>query len=239
MASASPIRIVIPDAGPLISLAMVDALDLLLIFKDQVRVVITDFVEFEVIRFRGDRIDAQRISDFIARNAGVIEIQPTQFGQSMIEVFRMKQRFDEDALFRDAMKSAGIVPSALPKDSGELSIVSFINHLIQDPPGPPVLILAEDDFFLRAGAATPGNAHVLSTRGFLETLQQLKKIASANDIWSDMQKVRPTVNEKIVDQAAPKIKTSWSSTVDDQKAAVVSGALKRRARPRGDGGPGR
>ena len=40
------IEIIIVDAGPLISLARADALELLLIFKDEVRLVITDFVEF-------------------------------------------------------------------------------------------------------------------------------------------------------------------------------------------------
>ena len=44
------IEIVIADAGPLISLARADALETLLVFKDNVSLVITDFVEFEVTR---------------------------------------------------------------------------------------------------------------------------------------------------------------------------------------------
>ena len=42
--------IVIADAGPLISLARADALETLLVFKDNVSLGITDFVEFEVTR---------------------------------------------------------------------------------------------------------------------------------------------------------------------------------------------
>jgi len=45
-----PIRLVIPDTGPLISLAAGDALDLLLLAREDVRIVLTDMVEFEVNR---------------------------------------------------------------------------------------------------------------------------------------------------------------------------------------------
>lgn len=86
-APAAQIKVVIPDAGPLISLALVDALDVLLVFKENVRVVITDFVEFEVTRYRDKRADAQRICDFIARNAGVIEIQET--GQRRVHKYEV------------------------------------------------------------------------------------------------------------------------------------------------------
>lgn len=56
MKNANPIQIkvVIPDAGPLISLSIVDALDVLLVFRETVRIVITDFVEFEVTRYLAD-----------------------------------------------------------------------------------------------------------------------------------------------------------------------------------------
>jgi hypothetical protein len=42
------IRIFIPDAGPLISLAMGDALDLFLLLSADVRLIITDVVNYEV-----------------------------------------------------------------------------------------------------------------------------------------------------------------------------------------------
>lgn len=212
------IKVVIPDAGPLISLAMADALDLLLVFKDEVRLVITDFVEFEVTRFRDVRLDAQRICDFITRNAGVVEIQETLYGKSMKEMFLLRERFDEDPNFRKAMTALGVTPPTVPKDVGELSIVSYANELIASPPGTPVLILAEDDFFLHGGAANPGNAHILSTRAFLETLQSLGKVPDAGAVWARIQQVRPTVNKASIDRPAAKIPTSWTVAIDTPKA---------------------
>ena len=41
---SKPIRLVIPDTGPLISLAVGDALDLLLLAREDVRIVLTDMV---------------------------------------------------------------------------------------------------------------------------------------------------------------------------------------------------
>lgn len=232
MKNANPIQIkvVIPDAGPLISLSIVDALDVLLVFKETVRIVITDFVEFEVTRYRDKRVDAQRICDFIARNAGVIEIQETLYGKSMKEMFKLKERFDEDANFKEMMISAGISPPSLPKDVGELSIVSFATELIKSPPGIPVLILAEDDFFLHSGAATSGNAHILSTRSFLETLQSLGKVKDALSIWQQIQVVRPTVNATRVDRQAAKINTDWASALDTAKVVSLTGNRHRPGR---------
>lgn len=41
MSGKKPIRIILPDAGPLISLAIGNALDLLLLASDDVRLVVT------------------------------------------------------------------------------------------------------------------------------------------------------------------------------------------------------
>lgn len=172
------IEIVVADAGPLISLARGDALDLLLIFKDEVRLVITDFVEFEVTRNRDKHPDAQVICDFITRYAGMIEIQETSIGKALKQLVQMRELFEKNEQFRQMMISNKTEPTPIPKDSGELSIVSFANEMITSPPGQPILILAEDDFFLHSGAAIPGNAHLLSTRAFLDTLHKLGKIPS-------------------------------------------------------------
>ena len=59
MTPAQPIQIFIPDAGPLISLAIADELDLLLRVADDVRLIITDHVIWEVTR-RDDLPDTHR-----------------------------------------------------------------------------------------------------------------------------------------------------------------------------------
>ena len=209
------IKIVIADAGPLISLAHADALDTLLVFKDGVRLVITDFVEFEVTRHRDRFPDAKVICDFIRKNAGVVEIQETSIGKAMKQIVQMREVFDSNEQVRKMMIDNNSEPPRVPLDAGELSIVSFIGELIKNPPGTPVLVLAEDDFFLRSGAIAPGNTHVLSTHAFLKTLAMLRKIPSANLIWKEIKRKRPKVNPLVVDRPASKIDTSWTSAIDD------------------------
>src|ERR1017187_346407 len=104
------IKVVIADAGPLISLAYANALDTLLVFKDNVRVVITDYVWFEVSRNRDQFADAKRICDFLTRYNGTVEIQETLYGKSMIQLMQLKQKFDDDASFRNIMKQANVEP---------------------------------------------------------------------------------------------------------------------------------
>ena len=62
---AKRIRIVIPDAGVLISLAAGGLLDLMMTFRPGVQVVITDVVEYEVTR-RTDTANAMTIRSFVA-----------------------------------------------------------------------------------------------------------------------------------------------------------------------------
>lgn len=213
----SKINVVIADAGPLISLARANALETLLVFKDNVRVVITDFVEFEVTRNRDKHPDAMRICKFLTRYAGIVEVQETSIGQTMKSVAQTRQLFDENEEFRRMMLINKTEPPQIPKNIGELSIVSFASELIKNPPGIPVLILAEDDFFLHSGTATPGNAHILSTHAFLETLNELGFIPDAEKLWAEIQRERPGCNTANVDRQAAKINTDWKSSIDHSK----------------------
>ena len=79
------IKIVLPDTGPLITLAQANALEVLLVFDpEQVQLVVTDMVEFEAARHRSAREDAQRIAGFVEKHAGWIVVQKTAFGQMAI-----------------------------------------------------------------------------------------------------------------------------------------------------------
>ena len=188
-----------------------------MVFKDNVSLIITDFVEFEVTRHRNKHANAQRICDFISRYAGIVEIQETSIGKTMKQMVQMRELFEENETFRQMMLSNNTVPPAIPKDIGELSIVSFANEMISNPPGVPVLILAEDDFFLHSGSALRGNVHILSTRAFLETLYELGQIPSAKALWETIQDQRPGVNTTHVDRQAGKINTEWKSAIDSEK----------------------
>ena len=84
------IRIFIPDAGPLISLAMGDALDLLLLMSEDVRVILTDVVNYEATHRSDDLDDAKILKDFLHVNADRIEIESTFFGTLALEDLKKK-----------------------------------------------------------------------------------------------------------------------------------------------------
>jgi hypothetical protein len=186
------ITIVIPDAGPLISLATGKALDLLLLLRPGVRLVLTDFVHFEVTVFQDRFLDGAQIAAFIAQHPEVIEILPTSIGEFAIPGIREKLRQNPRA--------------AWPNDLGELSISSFITTSKDFNPGEPTLVLIEDDWFTAHSFAVPGNVHLLSTSAFLQGLEEQGIIPSAAEIRSQIQSRRPGFKADFaIDQEAPKI----------------------------------
>ena len=192
------ITIVIPDAGPLISLAMGDALHLLLSLKPGVRLVLTDFVHFEVTVFADRVLDGAQIASFVKKNQRDIEVVATTIGEFAIPTIKEKLGKDPDAPW--------------PHDLGELSISSFITTSKDFNPGQPTLVLIEDDWFTANSYAVPGNVHLLSTSAFLEGLQAEGVIDSAGAIRKLIQSKRPGFKiEFKVDKEAAKIPegTRW------------------------------
>lgn len=221
------IRIVLPDTGPLITLAKLDLLDALLIFKPNVRIVLTDYVEFEATRRHNEFPDARAIHEFIARNYGRIEIERTGLG----EVYKQQELLRERlASSPELAKQLGMTLSA-PQDLGEATIVQYVRNLAGRPPGPPVLILAEDDYFLRELAPLPGNVHVVSTRRFLQKLPQIAELQRNPVLWDRVARFREGSDKApLVDCKASKIDTDWESAIDPQAAAAVV-RNARRHRP--------
>jgi len=205
---ASVVRVVIPDSGVLISLAKAELLDLLLVFRDNVEIVITDVVEFEVTR-RLDKTDANVIRRFLTRHQARVRVEATGFA----------------GLLAKARRSG---TDDLPPDVGELSIYSFVRNMRPDP-GPPTLVLFEDDFFIsNAVSARPGNIHLLSTRAFIHGLEKLAPKFPANVALQRILKHRPTVQAAIVDEPAPRIpqSSSWEPAIDEVKVARVGKRLR-------------
>lgn len=197
-APRQPIRILLPDTGPLISLALGDALDLLLKFADDVRLVLTDVVAFEATQ-RADRYaDGRAIQVFLQANAGRVEVMPTTVGKMALP---------------DPQRRRG-AEKALPRDLGELSITSFVISLRTANPGEPMLVLIEDDWFAANSYAVPGNVHVLSTSAWLDGLEALGVIGSAAEVRARIQAARPNFRADLkVDVPAAKIEggTEWKS----------------------------
>ena len=201
MTADKPIRIFLPDTGLLISLALGDALDLLLLVADDVRLVLTDVVEFEAA-YRADRFaDAAAIRAFLHANAKRVEVIPTTIGRMALDDLRRRAESGESA--------------SLPKDLGELSITSFVISLRTTNPSEPMLVLMEDDCFAANAYALPGNVHLLSTSAWLDGLQALGLIPSAAALRAKIRAARPNCRaELLVDKAAEKIAagTEWRSS---------------------------
>ncbi len=202
MTAKAAIRIALPDSGPLISLACADALGLLLSFQDDVRIVLTDVVDFEVTHRSDDLPDARAIKQFIGDNRDRIEVIATTVGSLALEDVKRKQESGQLAL--------------LPRDIGELSITSFVIAMRTVNPGTPTLVIIEDDWFESNTYALPGNIHLLSTSAWLDGLEQMKVIESAANLRARIQAVRPNFRaEYLLDQEAMKVVegTAWRPIV--------------------------
>lgn len=236
---SASIKIVLPDTGPLITLAQADALDALLAFDPvRVQLAITDLVEFEATRHRSTHEDAQRIADFLERHAGRIVIEQTSFGKMAIAAARLHERYTESQQLREFYAANKMTPpEPLAPNTGELSINSYVSELIGQPPGPPCLVIAEDDYFLRSTpGALPGNAHIISTATLLAKLEELEpRIKARNILEVARQYNGRDPNRAQVDVPAAKIKggSSWTETMNAAQltSKLVKNGESRRNEP--------
>lgn len=201
--SKTRIIIAIPDAGPLISLAKADALDLLLVFKDRVKIVITDVVHHEVTHNPVDYPDATKIRDFLSRHSDQVLVEKTTYGDLVL--FRMQNDPGWD----------------FPPDAGELSIQSYVVNLVDRPPGPPVLVITEDQWFEKHSGTTPGNIHLVSTSAYLKALYKMFNIQSAGVVLKKLFNMGRANYE--IDRPATKIKpdTDWTLEIDEESGSSL------------------
>ncbi len=154
--------VLVPDAGPLITLAYAGRLDLLLRPGWPVHVV--DMVRFEVTRNQTSTSDA--IASFIDKQR--LSVVAT-------EVCRRYQQRLVDA-------QTGNNPPPRKAGLGELAIQEYMIRLgLEDIPAPAVLLF-EDHKIARGGFHLPDNVRRVSTRAFLLFLEEKGWIPSADDI---------------------------------------------------------
>jgi hypothetical protein len=193
--SKMAIRLVIPDSGVLISLAHGQLLDALFGFSDDVRLTVTDVVQYEAT-MRTDLIDAGRIKEFLKKNADRIKVDATGF-----------HKLIEQAIENPAIE--------LPKNIGEISIYGYVNDIRRDEPGIPVLVLFEDEWFLKNQYTRPRNTHLLSLAAFLKFLEKAIPGFSFDDAMDRIRNTRPRVNTIEKDIPASSA-TTWKSRIRKQ-----------------------
>ena len=150
--------VLLPDAGPLISLAYADALDLL--FKPGWSVAMVDMVLHEVTR--NQTPTSQKLARWAQDHA--VPVLPT----------RIHQRY------QDVLTSGA--PAPRRSNLGELAIQEAMNSfaLAQDPA--TGVFLFEDHRIARASFVLPDNCRKVSTRAFLLFLEQKGWLASAAEV---------------------------------------------------------
>lgn len=166
-------RLLIPDAGPLFSLAAGDLLHLLLKF----RLGLTDVVCAETVH-RGlapnASLEARNLLAFYNAHAPHIETFATQVGASIAQLRAQDPCYPA------------------PPNQGELSIQSLLIDLQLRVPKTRPVVMFEDAWFLRNAVALPKTCVLLSTQAFLEYAAEKAWIVSAAQARQQIAQARPT-----------------------------------------------
>lgn len=154
-----PIKIIIPDAGPINTLAAAGLLDLLLAPPNTEIIVIKSVLNEIIIR-------APEFQQFIEKNGPRIKSICTSICTD------------------DAKKIERGEP--IGKGRGDLAIADFILNFIDDTVGnSPALVIFEDKKLgrLRDLEQFSENTHFITTAAYLRKLEQEGVIASFDEIW--------------------------------------------------------
>lgn len=154
----SELAVLLPDAGPLITLAYADALDLL--SKPGWPIMLVDMVLHEVTR--NQTPTSQKLARWVEGNK--VEIRTT----------RTFQHYQQTL-------AAGAA-TARKSNLGELAIQETMNDFALDQPQKTGIFLFEDHKIARASFFVPDNCRKISTRAFLIFLEQKGWLASATEI---------------------------------------------------------
>ena len=164
--------LLIPDSGPLFSLAAGGLLGVL----DHFRLAITDVAKEQAIdpgARAGASAQAQALWAFYEARSASIEVFPTQVG-------------------RDLLALRTTQPGRpTPPNVGELSIQSLVIHLQVRGADEMPVILFEDAWFLRNAQALARPCIVISTQAFLINAEKLGLIPSAQAARAAISTLRP------------------------------------------------
>ncbi|GAA3977501.1 hypothetical protein [Allohahella marinimesophila] len=161
--------VIIPDAGPLISLWVADQLSLLL--KLDMRIVVIDAIYAELTRDPDNWPKDKAIKNFIQSNQPPFVIEPTRIGRAEKERTRKGER-----PLRNACEIA--IADFMSAEDGLGKYISSKE---------PVVVLWEDSDtpFMWFSHKLP-NLHLLTTVGFLRGLERVSVIPCADAVIREM-----------------------------------------------------
>jgi predicted nucleic acid-binding protein len=163
------IALIVTDAGPLITLAVADALDTLKLL--QTRILIPDMVYFEVTRYV-QKPGAQIVISWLQANRQVVEIAATEE-------------------FVEFSELLSINPAARTRNRGEHAAAEVLFNALEKGADAGLLLFEDSDirtanFLVRL----PDNVLILSTSTFLYGLQRRNLIQDADAILNRATAVR-------------------------------------------------
>ena len=188
------ISLIVTDASPLITLAVADALDTLLM--PEVKVIIPDMVNFEVIRH--------------INKPGSRELLNWVSSHQFREVFvGSTETFNEFTILHE------INPSVKTKNRGEQAAAEILERELENGVDAAIFLFEDSDikkanFLVRL----PDNVLVMSTSAFLDGLQQRNLIDSADEILQKAVTIRgdAILNRIIIPMSGVECtEKSWSS----------------------------
>lgn len=197
--------LIVTDAGPLITLAVAQALDTLLLAK--LPVIVPDMVRFEVVR-DSSKPGAQEVADWIRRHEGQgLRVASTEV-------------FEEYQLLLAAN------PATRTKDRGEQAAAEVLGRELRDTQSGAILLFEDSgvrkqNFLIRL----PDEVVVVSTSEFLFGLQSAKLLTSAADVLARATTLRGNqVLERHVGGTASAPSKSWPARLKPSRPRVGKGA---------------
>ena len=157
-------KLIVPDTGPLITLAAADSLDYLL--YPAVPVYVPDAVLYEAT-VKSDALGAQSIAEWVQRHSQ--------------QVYPLVTQVFTDHL---ATLGAGLRP---PRDLGERAAIEAIRHTLVLAKDERAIFVTEDDRLLTGTYVVLDvdreRMISITTRDFLEGLEEAQRINSADDVY--------------------------------------------------------
>ena len=163
-----PVDLILPDAGPIISLAHADRLDLLELFDRPV--IVLDVVKFECLR-KPDSPDHDRLQSWFRRSGNRIIVAATPLGPLYLEA----QRAERAGTDRSATRGLG--------DATLSWALQNVERIAR--PGSVPLMLVEDRK-LAVSLEGLNRGHILSTRAWLAALEEAGAIDDYEAIIDEM-----------------------------------------------------
>ena len=193
-------KLIVPDTGPLITLAAADSLDYLL--YPAVPVYVPDAVLYEAT-VKSDALGAQSIAEWVQRHSQ--------------QVYPLVTQVFTDHL---AMLGAGL---RTPRDLGERAAIEAIRHTLVLAQDERAIFITEDDRLLSGTYVVldvdRDRAISITTRDFLEGLEEARRINSADDVYRRA-------------EDAGRLASRRTALAGDHERAIA--AVKRVLRRRGD-----